>query len=52
MKLLSEAKLTKVLVDPSVQWSQAKNIWNNAAIRTVLYLLGAPWRWLRRAARS
>jgi hypothetical protein len=38
----------KVLVDPSVQWSQAKNIWNNAAIRTVFYLLAAPVRWLKK----
>ena len=42
----SEVILTKVLVDPSVQWSQAKNIWKNAAVRTVFYLLGAPFRWL------
>jgi len=39
---------TKVLVDPKVQWSQAKNIWHNAGIRTVFYVLGAPLRWLRR----
>jgi hypothetical protein len=26
------------LVDPRVQWSQAKNIWHNAGIRTGLYL--------------
>ena len=26
------------LVDPRVQWSEAKNIWHNAAIRTGLYL--------------
>jgi hypothetical protein len=38
----------KVLVDPSVQWRQAKNIWNNAAIRTVFYLLAAPVRWLKK----
>ena len=27
-----------VLVDPRLQWSEAKNIWHNAAIRTGLYL--------------
>ncbi|UCH60404.1 MAG: DUF1990 family protein [Anaerolineales bacterium] len=37
----------KVLVDPKVQWSQAKNIWHNAAIRTMFYVLGTPLRWLR-----
>jgi hypothetical protein len=37
-----------ILIDPSVRWSEAKNIWHNAAIRTMLYTLGAPLRWLRR----
>lgn len=48
----SEVVLTKVLVDPSVQWSQAKNIRQNAAIRTFFYLLGAPFRWLLKPFRS
>lgn len=26
-----------ILVDPRLQWSQAKNVWHNAAIRSVLY---------------
>lgn len=39
---------SKVLIDPKVQWGQAKNIWQNAAIRTVVYALGAPVRWLRK----
>jgi hypothetical protein len=46
------ATSTKVLVDPKVQWSQAKNIWHNAAIRTIFYLLGAPLRWLRGKGRA
>lgn len=37
----------KVLIDPRLQWSEAKNIWQNAAIRTVFYALSAPLRWLR-----
>jgi len=36
-----------VRLDPRLQWSQAKNIWQNAAIRSVFYTLGAPVRWLR-----
>ena len=36
-----------VCLDPRLQWSQAKNIWQNAAIRIVFYTLGAPMRWLR-----
>ncbi len=35
------------LVDPRVQWSEARNIWHNAAIRTGLYLMAAPLRWVR-----
>ena len=26
------------LVDPRVQWSEAKNVWHNAAMRTALYM--------------
>jgi hypothetical protein len=37
-----------VCLDPRLQWSQAKNIRQNAAIRTVFYTLGAPVRRLRR----
>jgi hypothetical protein len=36
------------LVDPKVQWSQATNIWHNAAVRTVFYTLAAPLRWAQR----
>ncbi len=31
-------QLRSALVDPRVQWSEAKNVWQNAAIRTGLYL--------------
>lgn len=40
--------VSKTLIDPQVQWSQAKNIWFNAAIRTVFYTIVAPLRWLRK----
>jgi hypothetical protein len=36
----------KILMDPSVQWSAAKNITKSAAIRTVFYVMGAPIRWV------
>jgi hypothetical protein len=39
--------LSKTCVDPMLQWSQAKNIWHNAAMRSMLYTLGAPARWVR-----
>jgi hypothetical protein len=32
-----------VLLDPSIQWSKATNLWYNSAIRTTLYL---PIRWV------
>lgn len=41
-----EAVLTEVVcLDPGVQWSQFWNIWQNAAIRTVMYRMLAPLRW-------
>lgn len=31
-------KQRNVLVDPRVQWGEAKNVWHNSAIRTALYM--------------
>jgi len=36
------------LLDPRVQWSEARNIWSNSALRTAAYYTGAPFRWARR----
>ena len=41
-----------ILVDPRVQWNEAKNIWHNAAIRSGIYILLAPFRWLRKLFKS
>jgi hypothetical protein len=38
---------SKTCVDPKLQWSQARNIWHNAAMRSMLYTLAAPARWVR-----
>ena len=35
------------LVDPKVRWAGVKNVWNNAAIRSGLYLIASPLRWIR-----
>ncbi len=35
---------SNTLVDPGMQWSAAKNIWHNAAVRTTLH---TPVRWVR-----
>jgi len=34
-------------VDPRLQWHEAGNIWQNAAVRTTLYSMSAPVRWVR-----
>lgn len=41
----------KLLLDNRRQWSYAKNVWKNAHIRTVLYWMGAPFRWVGRLFR-
>jgi hypothetical protein len=35
-----------ILVDPRVQWAYAKNVWHNAAMRTTIYRVSAPLRWI------
>ena len=39
--------LDKTCVDPKLQWSRMGNIRHNAQIRTLLYTLAAPFRWIR-----
>ncbi|HJZ50302.1 MAG TPA: hypothetical protein VKE41_24195, partial [Roseiflexaceae bacterium] len=41
-----DVSLSKTCVDAKLQWSQAKNIWHNAAMRSMLYTLGTPVRWV------
>jgi hypothetical protein len=36
-----------ICLDRRVQWSQARNIWHNAALRTLIYKMAAPIRWMR-----
>jgi hypothetical protein len=36
-----------VCVDQKMQWSEAKNVWHNAAVRTGIYLLLTPVRWVK-----
>lgn len=44
----AEVTMDRVLVDRRRNWSEAKNIWQNAAIRSSLYMSAAPLRWIRR----
>jgi hypothetical protein len=39
-----QLQVSKVCIDPHIQWSQARNIWQNAALRTIFFTLGAPVR--------
>jgi len=48
----SEVSMERVLVDRRRNWSQAKNLWKNAAIRSGVYMVAAPIRWMRRRASS
>jgi hypothetical protein len=43
----SRVEVSKICLDPHVQWSEAKNIAMNAALRTILYSISTPIRWLR-----
>ncbi len=36
----------KKCLDPKIQWSQAKNIWRNAGVSTIIYKMAAPLRWI------
>jgi hypothetical protein len=45
--VIADVQSWKTCVDPKVQWGNAGNVWHNAAIRTFLYRLAAPLRWLR-----
>lgn len=38
----------RLCLDPHIQWKEAKNIWQNAVIRTLLYKMGTPFLWLQR----
>lgn len=41
-------EVERILVDPKVRWAGVKNLWSNSVVRTVLYTLAAPLRWLLR----
>lgn len=47
-----EVAVERTIVDRRRNWSQAGNIWQNAAIRSGMYMAAAPLRWIRRALGS
>jgi hypothetical protein len=50
--LSAPVKITATCIDKHVQWSQAGNIWQNAAVRTAWYTAMTPLRWIRRRVRG
>lgn len=44
-------EMTRECLDPKLQWSQAGNVWQNASIRTTVYVLSSPVRWVGRLFR-
>jgi hypothetical protein len=47
--LKGEVQMVKTCVDPKLQWSQARNVWHNAGIRTMLH---TPVRFLRKLVKG
>jgi len=45
--LTSEVNVKKIRVDARLQWPQAKNVWYNAQIRSMIYAIAAPLRRIR-----
>ena len=41
-----DVSLERTCIDPRRQWRRWTNVWNNAAIRSILWLLATPLRWL------
>lgn len=45
-------EMHKICLDPQLQWREAKNIWRNAGLWTMLYLMGEPIRWVQRQVKQ
>ena len=41
-------ELRRVCLDKRRQWRNWKNVWHNAFIRSAIYSLGVPVRWVRK----
>jgi hypothetical protein len=47
-----QVQFHKEQIDSRIQWKSAKNVYKNAAIRTFLYVLATPIRWLANLGRK
>jgi hypothetical protein len=43
----AEPRMFKTLLDPRYQWRQARNVWYNATLRSIVYQAGMPLRWIQ-----
>lgn len=43
-----QVELEKTCLDPHIHWSKVSNVRHNASVRSMLYSMTAPLRWLRR----
>ena len=50
--IYAPVKITATCIDKRMQWSQAGNIWQNAAVRTALYTVMSPLRRVRTRLRG
>jgi hypothetical protein len=44
--IVTPVEISKDCLDPHVQWAQFWNFWQNSAVRTTLYHLARPLRWI------
>jgi len=47
-----EVEVQKVCVDTGLQWSGVKNVWYNAQIRSMIFALCHPTRWIRKRSKQ
>jgi len=46
-----DVTLESICVDKKLQWSEARNVWHNSAVRTMIYKVTTPVRWFRPKAK-
>jgi hypothetical protein len=44
-------QIETICIDKKIQWSEARNVWHNSAVRTTLHTVTTPARWLRKRAK-
>ncbi len=46
----SPVVIETICVDKKLQWSSARNVWHNSAVRTIIHTMTTPARWFRKRA--